>query len=404
MRSVILWALALLAACGPSRQEPFPAHRLEDLAWEEVEALARDTAVSFGMWAGDEMRNRYIREQVAATLKRRFGITLRIVPCSDVAELVNKLLNEKGAGKTTGGSIDMIWINGENFRTAKQAGILWGPFAGRLPNIRNYPEKAYLRDFGEPTEGYEAPWQRAQFVMAYDSARVPAPPRSISALKEWITAHPGRFTYLAPPDFTGSAFLRHIFYHFGGGAEPFTTGFDEVLYQRTAEAVFAYLNRVKPYLWRKGETYPTSLREQDRLFANSEIDFAMSYNPNFASRRIELGEYPATARTFVFEEGTIGNYNFLAIPFNAANVPGALTVINYLMSFESAIKMSALLRIPFPLRPDHLTPEERAQVESLPRGQATPPDKVLDAALLPEPDSRYLERLEKDWLEKVLRR
>ena len=43
---------------------------------------------------------------------------------NECVEAVNKLLNEKGAGKTAGGSIDIVWINGENFRTAKQAGIV----------------------------------------------------------------------------------------------------------------------------------------------------------------------------------------------------------------------------------------------------------------------------------------
>ncbi len=403
MRSGVLLAAVLTAACGAPRQQPFSPDSLGALAWSEVEALARDSTVSFGMWAGDELRNRYFREQVAAELKRNFNLTLRIVPCSDTAELINKLLNEKAAGKTAGGSIDMLWINGENFRTAKQAGLLWGPFAARLPNIRNYPESAYARDFGEETDGYEAPWQRSQFVMAYDSARLPQPPRSIAELKEWIIAHPGRFTYLAPPDFTGSAFLRHLLYHFGGGPAPFLSGFDETLYRRTAAQVFAWLNEIKPYLWRKGETYPTSLRQQDRLFANGEIDFAMNYNPNFASRRIELGEYPPSVRTFVFEDGTLGNYNFLAIPFNAANLAGALAVINHLMSFESAVAASEALRIPFPLRPDGWTPGQRARIEALARGPATLPDDVLGAARLPEPDSRYLDRLEKDWLEKVLR-
>ena len=58
----------------------------------------------------------------------------------------------------------------------------------------------------------------------------------------------------------------------------------------------------------------------------------MSYGPSFASERIARGEYPATARTFVFDEGTIGNYSYLAVPFNADNPAGALVVINHLMS------------------------------------------------------------------------
>jgi putative spermidine/putrescine transport system substrate-binding protein len=339
-------------------------------------------------------------------VKQQYGVTLRFLPTNDVADIVNKLLNEKGAGKTSGGTIDLVWINGENFRTAKQGGVLWGPFAEALPNVKHFAEGARQRDFGTPVEGYEAPYQRAQFVIAYDTARVPDPPRSIEKLREWIKTHPGRFTYLAPPDFTGSAFIRHILLFYlkrdsTGG--PFNGEFDEQRYQRASAATIAYLNEIKAYLWRKGETYPTSPKEADRLFANSEIDFTMSYGPSFASEHIARGEYPPTTRTFVFDEGTIGNYSYLAIPFNASNPAGALVVINHLMSPSHALDQGRALGSLFPLLPDGLTTEERAAVEALPLGPATLPAAELAKHQLPEPDAQYLERLEKDWREKALR-
>ena len=52
----------------------------------------------------------------------------------------------------------------------------------------------------------------AKFVLFYDTARVPEPPASLDALLAWAEAHPGRFTYPAPPDFIGSTFLKHVLY------------------------------------------------------------------------------------------------------------------------------------------------------------------------------------------------
>lgn len=375
---------------------------LPRLDWAEIERLARGTTVNYGMWAGDEARNRYFRGPVTEDLRQRFGIELRIIPLGDVAETVNKLLNEKGAGKTKDGSIDMIWINGENFGTAKQGRVLWGPFAETLPNIGRYAAGARQRDFGTPIEGYEAPWQRAQFVMAWDTARFDAPPLDIPALIAWIRANPGRFTYPAPPDFTGSVFLRHLLYHYGGGPENFQNGFDESVYQRAAVPALALLRELRPSLWRRGETYPANPREVDRLFVNREIDLTMSYGPAFASERIARGEYPPTVRTFVFSTGTIGNFNYLAIPFNAANPAGSLVVINHLLSADSLLDQSRVLGSIFPLDPEKLTAEELGRVATLPRGPATLTAGELASHLLPEPDVRYLERLEKDWREKVL--
>ncbi|MGH9839312.1 MAG: ABC transporter substrate-binding protein [Blastocatellia bacterium] len=399
----------MLAGCvktGPPARPALTAEQFSRARWEEIVAQARGSEVSFAMWSGDEARNRYYQSVVAATVKQQYGVTLRFVPTSDVADIVNKLLNEKGAGKMAGGTIDLVWINGENFRTAKQGGVLWGPFAESLPNINYFAEDARRRDFGTPVEGYEAPYQRAQFVIAYDTARVPDPPRSIAGLREWIKSHPSRFTYLAPPDFTGSAFIRHILLFYlkqDSTGAAFDDRFDEQLYQRAAAATIAYLNEIKPYLWRKGETYPASPKEVDRLFANSEIDFTMSYGPSFASERIARGEYPPTTRTFVFDEGTIGNYSYLAIPFNASNVAGALVVINHLMSPAHTLEQGRELGSLFPLLLESLTPSMRAAAEALPSDAATLPVAELARHQLSEPDAQYLERLEKDWREKVLR-
>jgi hypothetical protein len=68
------------------------------------------------------------------------------------------------------------------------------------------------------------------------------------------------------------------------------------------EGAIAYLNEIKPYLWRHGETYPSTPRELNRLFANNEVDFTMSYGPAFASILIAKGEFPPTARTFLFAD------------------------------------------------------------------------------------------------------
>jgi len=399
----VFFLCVTFSACQNSNMNA-PEFAPEDLAkidWQSVENKARGANVAFAMWAGDEARNRFFQRDVSRNLKEKYDINLQIVPLGDTAEAISKLLNEKSAGKSAGGSIDMIWINGENFRAAKQGELLWGKFAASLPNNRYYDPEAGQRDFGTAIENLEAPWQKAQFVFAFDSARFSEPPRSIDALGEWIKTHPGRFTYIAPPDFTGSAFLRHVLFHLGGGANKFQT-FDDELYKNASAKTFAFLNEIKPFLWRRGETYANSTKELDRLFANGEIDFAFAYGANFASERIKRGEYPPTTRTFVLDSGTIANYNFLTVPFNANNPAGALVVINYLMSPEFQIEQSRILGSIYPHKLNALSDVERQAVLGIERGAATLSAEELDAHSIPEADSEYLQRLEKDWREKVL--
>jgi hypothetical protein len=73
------------------------------------------------------------------------------------------------------------------------------------------------------------------------------------------------------------------------------------------------------------------------------------------------------------------------------------------MSPEHALAQSRLLGTLFPIALDRLKENERRAAEALPRGPATLTARELAARLIPEPDAQYLERLEKDWLEKVLR-
>ena len=116
-----------------------------------------------------------VAKKVAAKAAGAKKVAAKAAGAKKVAAKAAGASRTEAAGKSAGGSIDMIWINGENFRTAKQARLLWGPFAEALPNLRSYDPEVRKRDFGTAIEGYEAPWQKAQFVFAYDAARTPAP-------------------------------------------------------------------------------------------------------------------------------------------------------------------------------------------------------------------------------------
>jgi putative thiamine transport system substrate-binding protein len=168
-------------------------------AWDDTLGQARGQSVYWNAWGGDEQVNAYIAwvgEQVAA----RYGIELVHVKLTDTAEAVARIVAEKASGRNGDGSVDLIWINGENFAALKQQDLLFGPFAESLPNFRHVDtagKPTTLNDFTIPTEGYEAPWGMAQFVFLHETASVPEPPRTIPALLDWVKANPGRFTYPA---------------------------------------------------------------------------------------------------------------------------------------------------------------------------------------------------------------
>ena len=102
--------------------------------WEDIVAEARGQTVDWFMWGGSPAVNAYVNGYLADQLKMQYGITLRQGPVKDISEVVSKLVIEKQAGKHSGGNVDLMWINGENFRTCKRNDLLYGPFADQLPN------------------------------------------------------------------------------------------------------------------------------------------------------------------------------------------------------------------------------------------------------------------------------
>ena len=212
-------SVTVAAEVAPAGANPPPSY--ESQTWADIVAEAKGQAVNFYMWGGSDLINRWVSEVVGQAVNEQYGITLNLVPVADSPEYVNKVLGEKEAGRDEDGSVDLVWVNGENFRTMRQGDLLYGEWAQFLPNMIyvNQDDPSVANDFGLPVEGYESPYGKAQFVMIYDSAKVPEPPKTIAELLTWIEANPGKFTYPAPPDFTGSAVGRHICYAASGGYE-----------------------------------------------------------------------------------------------------------------------------------------------------------------------------------------
>jgi putative spermidine/putrescine transport system substrate-binding protein len=299
-----------------------------------------------------------------------------------------------------------MWINGENFRTMREADLLFGPYAERLPNIRyvNLEDPSVKNDFGYPTEGYESPYGSAQVVMIYDAARVPNPPTSVTGLLDWIRANPGKFTYPTIPDFVGSVFIRHIFYHVAGDHSRLMGSFDQSVYDEVAPRTWKLLNDIEPSLWREGNTYPESQAQMQDLFANGEIHFNVSYNPNSAANLVAQGRYPDSTRTFVFDSGTIANSHYVAIPYNSPHKAGAMVLANLLLDPATQYEKNkpdvwgdpTILDIP------RLPQEWQERFRELPTHPSTLPASVLNGHKLPELQAAWLSAIEMGWTEHVL--
>lgn len=396
MRRLLAAAFATATALS-AQAAPDPAN------WEAVLSEAQGQTVYWNAWGGSDTINSFIA-WIGTRVAQEHGVTLAHVKLSDTADAVSRVIAEKTAGKDSGGAVDLIWINGENFAAMKRQDLLFGPWVEQTPSWAHVDvagKPAVISDFTVPTDGLEAPWGMAQVVFYYDTDRLVSPPTTMEELAAYVADNPGRFTYPQPPNFLGSTFLKQALIEFVPDTAVLQAPVDEADYVAATQTFWAFLDGLTPDLWRSGRAYPQNEARQIQLMADGEIDLAISFNPNEASNAIANGVLQPSVRSFVMEAGSIGNASFVAIPYNASAKAGAMVVANFLMSPEAQAMMQdpEVWGLGTVLDLETLEEEDRARFDALELGLATLPPEALGATL-PEPHPSWMVRLEQDWTER----
>ena len=391
--------LAMLSGAATGYTLPAKA---ETETWAAIEAKARGQTVYFNAWGGDPQTNGFL-DWLGREASRRFGVTLEHVKLSDTAEAVTRVLAEKAAGRTEGGSVDLIWLNGPNFLAMKDKGLLSPPFATSLPNWRYVDttrKPSNLVDFTVPVDGSESPWRLAQVVFVYDEARTPLAslPKSAGAMLDWAKAHPGRLTHPNVRNFLGATFLKQALV--GLVADP------AVLQQAATDADFVsvtaplwtWYDAMRPHLWHAGRDFPETGAAALQLFGDREIDSTISFNPAEAANGIANGTLTSSTRVYTLDGGTIGNTSFVAIPFDAAHPEGARVIANLLLAPEvqAHAQEPAVMGSFTVLDLGKLDAAQRQLFEAADHAVGMPTNAELGAPLL-EPHASWMTRITADW-------
>jgi putative spermidine/putrescine transport system substrate-binding protein len=394
---VALWALTLLGVL-PSRANASTTD------WQLTLKQARGERVNLWMWAGDPQGNRYV-DQYLAPAAAKLGVTLHRIAISDTKDALNRALSEKAAGSHKG-SVDLVWVNGDNFKTGVQAGVWACNWANHLPNaVYEAPnDPLLLSDFGNLVNGCEAPWHKAQFSLVYNADKVKNPPKSMDELFQWIKANPGRFTYPIADDFTGAAFIRQALYATSGGFRNVPQTYNAARYSQLTPKLWETLRGIKSALWRAGQTYPQSSVEMDKLFSDGQIDFTMTYGPATLTHLVADGTFPERTKILNLSGGTLGNASFLALSKSSANQAGAQVVANLALSpQQQLIKSDPAKWGQFSvLDMKRLSKSDQLLFAKIPTSAVVPPFSVLSKSANPELGAAWIAPLARDWRKYIL--
>ncbi|MDA8499746.1 ABC transporter substrate-binding protein [Citrobacter sp. Igbk 17] len=360
--------------------------------WQHIKNDARGQTVWFNAWGGDNAVNQYL-DWVSGEMKTHYAINLKIVRLADAADAVKRIQTEAASGRKTGGSVDLLWVNGENFRTLKDAGLLQTQWAQMLPNWRYVDtQQPVTEDFAIPTEGAESPWGSAQLTFIANRDITEHPPRSAQALLEFARAHPGTVTYPRPPDFTGTAFLEQLLITLTAKPQALKSAPDAATFAEVTAPLWQYLDALHPVLWREGKDFPPTPARMDALLNSGTLRISLTFNPAHAQQKIARGELPKNSYSFGFSQGMLGNVHFVTIPANARASAGAKVVANFLLSPEAQLRKAdpTFWGDPSVLDPKKLPAEQReALLARIPKGLP---------AVLPEPHAAWVNALEQEWL------
>jgi putative spermidine/putrescine transport system substrate-binding protein len=425
-RNLLASALLLLSVSAAAAQSPQNDFRTRflagDLEWDAVLAQAKEEGeVTFYHWGGSDNLNVWI-DQVVAPAMAAQGIRLEAVRIADTRQAVDLILAEARSGhdQPGTGSVDALWVNGENFLSLDQQDLLFGSFADRLPNSSHFswdpadPRSTLnLRDFGTPTLARELPWSSEQFVCAANRAvmDVHDTPRTLGDLEGYLTNNPGTFTYVRPPNYIGNTFVQQVLYAMnpdGTGSDPFQAGIEELgipELARLAEPGLDYLRRLEPLLLGGGQgqtIHPADAAEAQGLFRNREIHLHCEFGTYATAVNVETGSYPEQAEEIIFPAGAmIANKSFIAIPASAPNPAAALVFANYMASIEAQASKLSDLGYPAGIDAWMLGTADAALLEA-----AAPPhigvtQEELENNLAPDTNASLVDLIEAAWIARV---
>ncbi len=394
-----------------------------NITWEDVQSRAKEEGqVNLYYWGGSDKINVWM-DSIAVPALAAEGVTLNPVRITGTKDAVDLVLAEKGSGKGLGeGSVDAIWVNGENFATLKRQDALMGAFADKLPNSGNIewnPDDPRallnLRDFGVETNASEMPWSGQQYVCAVNTGRVAADvaPSTFDGLMTYLAANPGKFTYVKPPHYIGNTFVQAALYAHnpdGNGAVPFQGSIDELGAAELARLItpgLEYLKALEPHLLGAAggnARYPEDPKALDGLFLNGEIDFSCQFGLYGVATGLRDGTYPEGAEQFVFPEGNmIKNKNYLVIPGNAPNPAAAMVMANYMASVDSQATKLEIAGMPPGIDPWKLSDADAAKLDAASPGLIGVTQADLDANTAPDTNATLVDVIEATWLEYIER-
>ena len=243
--------------------------------------------------------------------------------------LSDRLAAAKLAGKTNT-DFDIIADNADGMSSYIQKGGNDLFVKIDFPKIPNY---STLTVKSSVAPEYVVPYRGTTVVLAYDSKRVPNPPKTLDDLYVWIKEHPGRFAYNVPGSGgAGASFARTVLYSYM--PEDARMSSDPKWKEMWGKG-FDKLKELHPYMYKSGGrvVYPNKNQGTLDLLINKEVDIIPAWADQ-ALQNMAQETLPASTKIYQISPALSGTAVVFALPSIGHNPKAAYDFINFVISPE----------------------------------------------------------------------
>ena len=196
------------------------------------------------------------------------------------------------------------------------------------------PNYASLAATVKEGEKHLVPYRGTTVVLAYDSAKVPNPPKTAEELYQWIKDNPGKFTYCTPDSGgSGTSFVITSVYN---QLDKEALASSDTKYMEQWDKGFDLLKELHPYMCKSSGkvVYPHKNQGSLDLLANGQIEMTTQWVDMVLTQQ-KQGTLPESIKMTQITPGFTGELATLAIPAQSTNTDGAHAVLDFVLSSEA---------------------------------------------------------------------
>ena len=337
---VLAGALALsLAACGGGSNS---GNKTTEAAGGATEAAGGATEAAGGsgdvetvtIWATGSDNVRAVYESLIADFnknseyKDKYQAQLQFMLSGTGTQSLTDMLAAAYKANQKDTDYDLIDLSGDDL--SKMVSLI-GEEAFLPLDETKIPNRSSIAAKSSLAADYVQPYRGTTVILAYDSEKVPEPPKTMDELVEWMKANPGRFAYNTPgTGGAGDSFVRTSVYNYLP-AEAIVSD-DEKWVEQWDEG-FEFLKSIHQYMYSSGGSivYPNKNQGSLDLLNQGEIDMCPNWADMVLSQRA-AGTLKDTIKITQIDPSFTGSLQSLAVPTFGSHEEGAYAFINYMIS------------------------------------------------------------------------